>query len=122
MCKTGGEERGCGLLRFLFPSRSSLFLLYAVKKVDSTGTYSTLHMLVGSQLADANVLSVPLYASASVRCWNERLLSAAPVVGQGADTRCFPHSPWVFAGNSKLGIRAILERVKKRDGRDVGLG
>ena len=87
-------------LQFLSPSRSSLFLLCAVKKVDSAGTHSTLRMPVGSRLADANVLSVPLYASASVRCWNGRLLSTAPVVGQGADTRCFPHSPWVFAGNS----------------------
>ena len=100
MRKAGDEERGCGFLRFLSPSRSSLFLLCAVKKVDSAETHSTLRMPVGSRLADANVLSVPLYASASVRCWNGRLLSAAPVVGQGADTRCFPHSPWVFAGNS----------------------
>ena len=71
-----------------------------MKKVDSTRTHSTLHIPIESRLADANVLSVPLYASASVRCWNGRLLSAAPVVGQGADTRCFPHSPWVFVGNS----------------------
>ena len=99
MRKAGDDERGCGFLRFLSPSRSSLFLLCAAKKVDSAGTHSTLRMPVGSRLADANVLSVPLYASASVRCWNGRLLSAVPVVGQGADTRCFPHSPWVFAGN-----------------------
>ena len=100
MRKNGDEERGCGFLRFLSPSRSSLFLLYAVKKVDSAGTHRTLRMSVGSRLADANILSVPLYTSASVRCWNGRLLSAVPVVGQGADTRCFPHLPWVFAGNS----------------------
>jgi len=71
MCKTGDEERGCGFLRFLSPSRSSLFLLCAVKKIDSAGTHSTLRMPVESRLADANVLSepvlsVPHYASASV--------------------------------------------------------
>ena len=86
MRKAGDDERGCGFLRFLSPSRSSLFLLCAVKKVDSAGTHSTLRMPVESRLADANVLSepvlsVPHYAFASVRCWNGRLLSAAPVVG-----------------------------------------
>jgi len=98
MRKAGDEERGCGFLRFLSPSRSSLFLLCAVKKVDSAGTHSTLRMPVGSRLADANVLSVPLYASASAsaRCWNGRLLSTAPMAGQDADRRCFPHSRWVL--------------------------
>ena len=59
MRKAGDEERGCGFLRFLSPSRNSLFLLCAVKNVDSAEIHSTLHMTVGSRLADANVLSVP---------------------------------------------------------------
>jgi len=91
MRKAGDEERGCGFLRFLSPSHSSLFLLCAVKKIDSAGTHSTLRMPVESRLADANVLSEPVLSvppgpSASLGCLNGHLLSAALVVGQGADT------------------------------------
>ena len=50
MRKAGDEERGCGFLRFLSPSRSSLFLLCTMKKVDSIRTHSTLHIPIESHL------------------------------------------------------------------------